>query len=950
MTRTGSHDYEIRAQETEQYEISDEQPVCRPRLIFFDYRRIDIKSAPLPIPRTGCHEPDHLVVRMNMDTSPLLGREKELGTLDNLLGTVARGAGRVAGVEGALGTGKTALLHETVTRAIRAGFQVFTVAGSSYESSFQHHLIDRLLGDRPDPFPREPDLVCRHLYDRITAAARRFPVLLVVDDLHWCDLVSLQCLAFLARRLEHRRIGILCARLSGSDSADPVVAEELLRNSRAAVRIDLAPLSGAAADAVITRALGPVGADRRASIVRWTAGNPFLLGEVLSVLVRHREDPPPVREVVPAGVHTWLRGRAPSCLRTATALAVLGGGMSTEVIADATDQPVVETARAVRTLRELGLLSRDARPDFRQPIVHAALLNTVPAEERVRLCMVGARRLRRSGAPDRELIAYLMSSQIVDHPRTADLLMASVRSHRDSLPVREQAPMLRSVLSHNIATAARAELLHLLGSTELDLAAREAEAHLADAALLTTDTERRAVIVFERAQALQTLGRDDEAVRVLNGIEPGQAVELSHRLALLRATLSTNDPDLAPIPTGSPCDRDTTAGAIIAALNGAGTEGLAINESWHLLNPAGSSGLPLTWVLLVRSLIRSGEAARLLPLTTSWASQTRQGPQRRLLAHATQAEILLSLGQLTQASGEVYAAMTQLSPLTDTAQVPVLTALPPLIDTLVERGEFGAAARLLATAEVPPPTHWHGIALLACRGRLKHATGEAAGGLADLMRCGDRLADRAGRVPYPLAWRVHAIEAQLTLGDRGAACELAEEELHATREHGRVLDQGIALRAAGQAFGGTQGLRLLTDAAELIQGTGHRLELAKTWGELGSSLFGNGRWKAARDRLKRACMLADEIGAIGLRRTLETRLRETGGRLPDQIRGPSALTASEQRVASLATAGRSNPQIARALFVSRRAVEMHLTQVYRKLGITGRGELSGALGTRDPAP
>lgn len=885
-----------------------------------------------------------------MDTSPLLGREKELGTLDDLLGTVTRGAGRVAGVEGALGTGKTALLREAAARASRAGYQVFTAAGSSYESSFQHHLIDRLLGDRPDPFPREPHLVCRHLHDRITAAADHFPVLLVVDDLHWCDAMSLQCLAFLARRLENHRISILCARLLGSDSADPVAAEELLRISRAAVRIDLAPLSDAAAEAVITRALGPVGAGRRASIVRWTGGNPFLLGEVLSVLVRHREDPPPVREVVPAGVHTWLRGRAPTCLRTATALAVLGEGTTTEVIADATDQPVVEAARAVRRLRELGLLSRDTRPAFRQPIVQAALLDTVPAEERVRLCMAGAHRLRRSGAPDRELISYLMSSRIVDHPRTTELLMASVRGHRDSLPVREQAPMLRSVLSHNIATAARAELLHLLGSTELDVAAHEADAHLADAALLTTDTERRAVIAFERAQALQTLGRDAEAARVLNGIEPGTAVELSPRPALLRATLSANDPDLAPTPACPHRGRRTTVGAIIAALGGERTEGFAINESWHLLNPAGSPGLPLTWVLLARSLIRSGEAARLLPLTTSWAAQTRQGPQRRLLAHATQAETLSSLGHLTQASGEVYAAMTQLSPLTDTTQAPVLAALPPLIDTLVERGELGAATRLLATAEVPPPTHWHGIALLACRGRLKLATGDAAGGLSDLLRCGSRLADRAGRVPYPLAWRVHAIEAQLTLGDLSAARDLAEEELHATRDHGRLLDRGIALRAAGQAFGGAQGLQLLTDAADLFQETRHRLELARTWGELGSSLFTNGRWKAARDRLKRACMLAEEMGAIGLRRTLETRLRETGGRLPGQIRGPSALTASEQRVASLATAGRSNPQIARALFVSRRAVEMHLTQVYRKLGITGRGELSGALGTRDPAP
>jgi DNA-binding CsgD family transcriptional regulator len=55
------------------------------------------------------------------------------------------------------------------------------------------------------------------------------------------------------------------------------------------------------------------------------------------------------------------------------------------------------------------------------------------------------------------------------------------------------------------------------------------------------------------------------------------------------------------------------------------------------------------------------------------------------------------------------------------------------------------------------------------------------------------------------------------------------------------------------------------------------------------------------------------------------------------------LTASERRVADLAAEGRSNPEIAQVLFVTRKTVETHLGRVYRKLDIAGRGELPQAL-------
>ena len=56
-----------------------------------------------------------------------------------------------------------------------------------------------------------------------------------------------------------------------------------------------------------------------------------------------------------------------------------------------------------------------------------------------------------------------------------------------------------------------------------------------------------------------------------------------------------------------------------------------------------------------------------------------------------------------------------------------------------------------------------------------------------------------------------------------------------------------------------------------------------------------------------------------------------------------ALTASERRVATLAAEGQTNREIAQALFVTPKTVEVHLSNAYRKLDIRSRRELPGAL-------
>ncbi|MER6127348.1 helix-turn-helix transcriptional regulator [Streptomyces sp. NPDC001795] len=81
-------------------------------------------------------------------------------------------------------------------------------------------------------------------------------------------------------------------------------------------------------------------------------------------------------------------------------------------------------------------------------------------------------------------------------------------------------------------------------------------------------------------------------------------------------------------------------------------------------------------------------------------------------------------------------------------------------------------------------------------------------------------------------------------------------------------------------------------------------------------------------------------GAGNAAEGVRLRLAEAGGR-PRQLtdRPGDALTERERRVAALAMAGRSNREIAEALYITRRTVELHLTHTYQKLGVSRREEL-----------
>ena len=179
------------------------------------------------------------------------------------------------------------------------------------------------------------------------------------------------------------------------------------------------------------------------------------------------------------------------------------------------------------------------------------------------------------------------------------------------------------------------------------------------------------------------------------------------------------------------------------------------------------------------------------------------------------------------------------------------------------------------------------------------------------------------------------------LGRRDEAIAHAEAELGAARHWGAPGTVGPTLRTLGLLTGD---IALLEEAASVLEGSHARLEHAKALADLGSALRRARRPTDAREPLRRALELADACSADPLIEHVRSELYATGARpRTTALGGVDALTASERRVAAFAADGQSNRDIAQALFVTPKTVEVHLSNAYRKLGIRSRRELAGAL-------
>ena len=199
--------------------------------------------------------------------APLVGRAEELEVLERALDRARSGAGSTVLVAGDAGIGKTRLVSELAARARAAGFQVLVgrcldLVGT--ELPYQPFVgALRTLG-RELPFV-EGGSQLRVFEETLALLDGLAPVLLVLEDVHWADMSTLDLVAYLAHNADERRV-LLVATYRADE---PASAERLrrlaatVRRSTAARALELGPL---APDELITLI------EARAGITRIGAG------------------------------------------------------------------------------------------------------------------------------------------------------------------------------------------------------------------------------------------------------------------------------------------------------------------------------------------------------------------------------------------------------------------------------------------------------------------------------------------------------------------------------------------------------------------------------------------------------------------------------------------------------------------------------------------------------
>ncbi|NGO72737.1 helix-turn-helix domain-containing protein, partial [Streptomyces boncukensis] len=339
---------------------------------------------------------------------------------------------------------------------------------------------------------------------------------------------------------------------------------------------------------------------------------------------------------------------------------------------------------------------------------------------------------------------------------------------------------------------------------------------------------------------------------------------------------------------------------------------------------------------------RLAEAERRLAATRRYADEHGLALASRG-ARALSAVVAFERGRITEARTLAERVRAEAAGGLPGLSAPVAVAV--LVQVLIERDEAAQAEALIAEAglgDAVPDLVTH-LPVLAARGRLRLLRGRPAEGLRDLDECHRRLTAWGWRCPALPAFRSHAALALARAGRRAEAEETARSELDLARRFGAPRTLGVALRTLGLVRGGAEGLALLRESAEVLEGSPARLEHGHTLLELGAAQRRAGERATARRALRAAADLADAGGAVALGRRARAEIAVAGGRIRRSSPWGRDLTPSERRVAQMAADGMANQEIADELYVTVKTVEWHLGQTYRKLGISRRIKLREAL-------
>ena len=933
---------------------------------------------------------------------PLVGRDEELALLDRMLSEAADGAGRVVLIEGEAGLGKTSLLGAAADAAGAAGFVVVRARATELERDFAYGCVRQLLepvvvrasaADRkrllggaaelaaplfspgaesaPADDAGSPFRALHGLYWLLNNLAADAPVLVAVDDLQWADADSLRFLEYLTPRLDGVRVAV-----HGSLRARQTDSASLARLASApeTTLLRLAPLDIDAIARLCRRELGEVSEEFVVAVGESTGGNPFFLKALLREVREQGSPTGPggadrVRSIAPTAVVGAVLLRLSSAPPAAGALlrsvAVLGDGATVREVAELSEIGEGDVRRTADVLVALALLRPGTTLELIHPIVREAVCADLGVHGRAEAHARAAGVLADCGASEERIAAQITAAEPRGDPQRVALLQRVAAAALSRGAPSAAASALTRALAEPPPPEAIGEVLATLGAAELRLGRSSAITHLEAAIELIDVPELHATAARRLAHALTQSGRADRAVAViasaLDVIEPHdreQALVLEAELGFhadhanpeTRAPAASRLQRHADLTAATPGERLVLARLAVQhardcqSARDAATQLESVLGGWQ---PQDTERLEAAGLL--HDVILGLFATDALELADAYVGQLLEHAAASgsipEVAHATcwRGWIALHVGRVAQAEADARATLELLS-THDLFGARFAVGL--LVRALIETESGAAADDALSAGTLGEqlPQDRASTYLLEARGLSHLAQGRQREAYEDLTEFGRRTELSGAANPLAERWRSYAATALATVGDTERAAQMVDEDLERARRWGTPRAVGIALHAGAFTQPGGPPLNQLREAADLLARSPSRLEHARALTDIGAAQRRTNQRSDARGTLHEALVLAERCGATVLAGRARDELRAAGGRLPDRApNGASQLTASERRVAELAAAGKSNPDIAQTLFVTRKTVETHLGHVYRKLDISGRAQLPLAL-------
>ena len=835
----------------------------------------------------------------------------------------------------------------------------------------------------PEPRPLDEPRATQHRIFRaiLELLAALGPGILVLEDLQWADPATLALLSCLVRRpppglsilLTYRRQGTVAAR-GVSELISGVDRTMLTR------LVSLGPLDSEEVRRMIATILGTdeVPDELARRIYASTSGVPFAVEEVLRTL-RDRDPvlastgrpggelgeipvPPAIREASAAIV----AGLGPDARLIVQAAAVLGGPADEDLVVGVAGLPPSRGARGLLEALATGALQEcdSGLYGFRYELAARAVSQAIPGPVRRRLHLRAARGMEGGSGPRLVRIAHHLREG--GEARWTLYAEAAANRASSSGDDRLAARLLEDALAvPNLSRAARVRMaIGLCDATMFGCASQNAIGILRKVVDETQTEELRGELRFSVSILLGQAGDPAwraEAVRAVGELRSRPELQVHAMMNLAQPAFHIS---------GEPEDHLAWLGRAMEAAERCGDPltrlAVQAQRAVILLSLGDRAG----WSA-IRDIPGTGAGAdeRLHLLRAHHAlAMTALG-----LGHHQRAEVFLATADRLQAElrnpwwdlwlgtshacfdlvggrwGGLEARIREL--LRETATMPALSVdnRQMLGSLLLARGRLeDARATLSAALEAACDTQ-RMSARVGVAGRLARvqleledpatAAETAQLGIDALRRIGTWV---AGRIVVP-----EATEALIACGNLGGADALVTEFAAGLRgrdapaaQAALAVCRGAVAQAAGRRVDAERHFaRAETRWAKLP----HRLEAARARERRAGSRL-DGADQGCGELLLGALETFEELGADGDARRVRARLRAIGAWRGGRRGYGGELSPREAEVSRLAAAGRTNREIARALFISPRTVEAHVAASLRKLRLTSRDEIASVAG------